>query len=579
MSNKKGFTLIELIVTIAVMLSILTIAIVSFVNISNKKKEQAWEKVKEQSELAAEEYFETYKYYLENLNDNGSYARVSIGKLVEEDFLNKVTDPRSGKSVNKCDYVEVTLNSSGAKYIYTYKTNKDNSNCDVNSYVIVSEVGAPKISVDITSGVKNNDYYVTDVGITATVKTNGNGAIKKVKYCTISNEDICDATKELEINNENKYTVTNNSLKNTNDGVDGKKVTTYFTATNASGKTVVGSVTYMKDTKNPSCGTNDGSTTWIKGSRTINQKCSDETSGCTKDLFTKEFKNTTKTSNITITDNAGNVNTCNVNVYVDNSKPTCGTNNGSTTWTNKDRTITQECSDLNSGCNKVEKTYSKTQKTDTITISDNVGNTNTCNVNVYVDKDKPSCSVSISGSNKNGDIYKNAGWYTSTVTITGTCSDSNSGCTKNVSKSFENEKAQTSESPGIVYDKAGNNTTCGNKIFGIDWTAPIFNSVKRVNESLAAGHSNHIQISPSDNISGINKVTFRHCYVGDSKKSWYCSYKSIDQRNFGNAITQPTNGYYILNLKDEVTVKFEFKLYDNAGNTRTHGPLDYALPN
>ena len=58
MSNKKGFTLIELIVTIAVMLSILTIAIVSFIGISNKKKQESYNAVKNEIITAAEEYFE-----------------------------------------------------------------------------------------------------------------------------------------------------------------------------------------------------------------------------------------------------------------------------------------------------------------------------------------------------------------------------------------------------------------------------------------------------------------------------------------------------------------------------------------
>ncbi len=43
MKKKNGFTLVELLVVIALMLSILGIAIVSFVNISNNKKRRSLE--------------------------------------------------------------------------------------------------------------------------------------------------------------------------------------------------------------------------------------------------------------------------------------------------------------------------------------------------------------------------------------------------------------------------------------------------------------------------------------------------------------------------------------------------------
>ena len=55
MRNKKGFTLVELLVTIALMLSILAIAIVSFIGISNKKKQESYDLVKEQIITAAEQ--------------------------------------------------------------------------------------------------------------------------------------------------------------------------------------------------------------------------------------------------------------------------------------------------------------------------------------------------------------------------------------------------------------------------------------------------------------------------------------------------------------------------------------------
>lgn len=491
MKNKRGFTLIELLVVIALMLSILAIAIINFVNVSNKKKEESWERVKEQTELAAEEYFGAYKYYLENLNKADDYARVSIGKLVEEDYLNKVTNPLTGKSLNNCDYVEVTLGTSGNDYVYKYTQNNTNSECNANSYVIVSEVGAPKISVDITKGTKNNNYYVTDVDITATIETGGNGAIKSVKHCTSSKE--CTASNSLTVKTGKKsnYTVTNYSLTNNTSGIDGNKVTTYFVATNTSDKKVIGSVTYKKDTEKPICGTNNGSTTWVKDKRTITQKCTDKTSGCTKDNYVVSFTNTTKLDKIKIEDKAGNVNDCDVNVYVDNTPPTCDKPIGegsASSWTNKERKITQNCSDEGSGCDSVTKSFTEDATTGTITIKDKVGHETKCPVGVYIDTKKPTCKLSLSGTK--GNKVSNLQWYIKdNVTIN--MSDKQDQKYNNVSsgiktyglatnknstnkKTSETQKDETSKITwyGYVEDKAGNKGECDIS-FGLEKSVSI----------------------------------------------------------------------------------------------------------
>ena len=565
MKNKKGFTLIELLVVISLMLSILGIAIVSFINISNKKKEESWEKVKEQSELAAEEYFQTYKYYLENLGSNNAYARVSIGKLVEEDFLNKATNPITGKSVNECDYVEVTIGTSGSGYLYKYHENNDGASCNVSSYVIVSEVGAPEISVDITKGTKkNNDYYVTDVDVTATLKTAGNGAIKDLKYCTSTSK--CDIDKDLALKSgkENSYTITNYSLKNSNDGIDGSKVTTYFVATNTSNKTVIGSVTYKKDTKDPTCDYNNGSTTWIKGTRTIKQYCLDETSGCTKNPFSKKFENTTKTSSITITDNAGNSSSCAVNVYVDNTKPTCGNNNGSTTWTNQDRTITQECSDSDSGCSSVVKKYNSTTKTSTITISDNVGNSNVCNVNVYVDKDKPKFTVGLykvnsASGTSTATSYSNNTWYNKYVytklSVTEkTLSDIKSitytttGATKNeenkAGSSRNINEEGTSKITYKVCNNAGSCATGSTYTIKLDHTPPVIKYLDGPKKQECGGASGvYIKYQVYDGLSGVMEAY--HYYGSDTGKKDYDTISGYDMKVI-SFTSSGNNGPYII---------------------------------
>ena len=144
-SNEYGFTLIELLVAIAIMLSITVLAIVNIVGVSNRKKEEAWQSVKEEIETAATDYFKANEYLFEGLEDeNHNTGYISVGKLVNDDYLNKVTDPRSGKAVSYCTLVYIK--KSGRSVSVTKIEESTLESCYYESVVTVSNAkNAPKI--------------------------------------------------------------------------------------------------------------------------------------------------------------------------------------------------------------------------------------------------------------------------------------------------------------------------------------------------------------------------------------------------------------------------------------------------
>ena len=81
----------------------------------------------------------------------------------------------------------------------------------------------------------------------------------------------------------------------------------------------------------PECGLVTGeSSRWTNENRTISVLCSDKTSGCERSAFSKTFTTTTNSiegkpgvATITITDNSGRTNKCEVNAFVDKTLPTC----------------------------------------------------------------------------------------------------------------------------------------------------------------------------------------------------------------------------------------------------------------
>ncbi len=98
------------------------------------------------------------------------------------------------------------------------------------------------------------------------------------------------------------------------------------------------------------------------------------------------------------------------------------------------------------------------------------------NFSVKFDNTPPDCISTGGGSS----------WTNSSVTITGNCTDANSGCKKmansgaytyddsgNVKRTYSSEIESYDESPGTVYDKAGNSAECpSDRIVKIDTTKP-----------------------------------------------------------------------------------------------------------
>ncbi len=86
---------------------------------------------------------------------------------------------------------------------------------------------------------------------------------------------------------------------------------------------------------------------------------------------------------------------------------------------------------------------------------------------IMVDIDPPSCE------SKGG----NSNWTNGNITLTGICTDDFSGCASDVSKPYNSNTNSTTESPGTVYDVAGNSKACpSNQTVRIDKTAPTYSS-------------------------------------------------------------------------------------------------------
>ena len=203
MKKKNGFTLIELLVVIALMLSILGIAIVSLTGISDKKKKEAWKEVINQIETAATEYFTANEYLFEGLKDKGT-ATISVKKLVNEDYLNLVTDPRSGKTISECSLVKVSRENDKFNSNFDEKSiDNDENICDGISILITSDTGRIKEKEDNKEDPDGKSKY--------------EGALTSV--CKALDESEIDASDANGYCYKREFTVVPENLENKKKGV------------------------------------------------------------------------------------------------------------------------------------------------------------------------------------------------------------------------------------------------------------------------------------------------------------------------------------------------------------------------
>lgn len=472
--NNKAFTLIELIVVIAIIGIILILALPQVGKIQEANKNRKYEVYEMSIERGAKLYVDSRARDLFGNNNSGcvtvKYSELKASNVIKDFGMDDVTCSNDSET-----YVEVRKINDDYRYdvaiicrqggetgrIVHKKTIDDSFTCSINP-----DVEPPTVEVSPSS----NSDWINPEELSVKIKISDESGLNKnigIKYYWV-NSSGDKVSKDFTYNYNNKKGVTKVSYKipkNNMKGVSGEVylVVEPYRSTNTNGiQDVLGNEKsiaqqegpYKLDGTKPSCGTATGAKdTWTNQNFTISQQCIDNESGCVKDTYEKTFTSSTTTYTFTIEDKAGNTNECKVDVYLDKDKPECGKIEGeSTKWTNGNRTISAKCKDENAGeCSKdkFEVTFTTDGKTDNIEISDKAGNTVSCEVDKYIDKTPPTCTSS--GGNSTATIGP--------VTITGTCKDSLSGCTGNVSKKLTDDM-NTSVSPGTVKDNAGNTTEC-----------------------------------------------------------------------------------------------------------------------
>lgn len=436
MKKKNGFTLIELIVTIALILSVMVLAIIGFNNISKSKKEESFEIVKKTVESAATDYITSNKYLLETLSPNSDTVKVTLGTLVAEDYLDKVTNPINGNPLNKCSVIEITKENGG--YNYSYDNTNIMNDCDnTNNQIIeVTDSKGPELSIT-PIGTKGNDGWykrnseteiqkqgIAGVKLEITAKDTKTALLQKLER--LNEDGIWE-----NINNNYNVSLEGNGIHEItiydNDSyaftTSGKK--TCYRAINESLETVTKCINLKVDIDSPTCkfsvsggydNSNDSYYTFRLGllvwKPTVKFSSVDSGSGinssnCFKDgksaiCITGNKQDSTNGKYVKwsgqASDKAGNIGKCEKSLKVyEKTDPIstsilnawrCGDAIGeSNEWTRGNRKVTQEFYNLNGDTQSITKEFTGESKTGEITYSGK-----TCSVNTYIDRTAPTFS-------------------------------------------------------------------------------------------------------------------------------------------------------------------------------------------
>ena len=336
--NNKGFTMVELLASVAILGILSGLAITAVSAILDKAHEEYYNSQEKNLVLAAQAYYNSNKTKLPKVI--GKKEEVTATTLKESNYLKEDLKNYDGKPCKSMDKSYVTVFKYGqSNYSYTAYLN-----CGSRSASKSEKEGSPDFDVEFlgVTMVDGKPFYKNVGDAKVDIYINGDNKnpsdIRLISYSYIISKYDSATNRYIElVNTGNKPTREfniHNKIDLTKFTIKGEaKLKVTLTATNINGNTSTKTfINNYKDDVKPECEYTDiednpksnlRRKTWIDNNKKITVKCKDGSgSGCEKEKYTKTFSSDGGIDYIKIADVAGNTFDCPIVKFIDKTAPT-----------------------------------------------------------------------------------------------------------------------------------------------------------------------------------------------------------------------------------------------------------------
>ena len=181
MKSRKGFTLVELLVTIILLGVVATVIIFNVTNVSKNSKKTEYERFVASIKSSASLYADMNPEAFQDLYVNKSFIYITVGDLINSGLVDeKIKNPYTGENAGKDELVKVSLDTTSEALTFEYPIDKSKDTKQevfmvaINDYVVWGEpydcmqgIGSYKLALSDEEGnlitdvnKLTNDYHL-----------------------------------------------------------------------------------------------------------------------------------------------------------------------------------------------------------------------------------------------------------------------------------------------------------------------------------------------------------------------------------------------------------------------------------